>query len=365
MPSTHHRPYGHEIPSLDGLRAVSFLIVFVSHAGLQSIVPGGFGVTVFFFLSGFLITTLLRLEQQQHGAIRLREFYLRRALRIWPPFYTILVLAALGTAFGLVGGRLLAWPLLAQALHFNNYWTIARGTDGIPLGAAVYWSLAIEEHFYLLFPWILRALHRGFATPRPRALVLWALCALVLAWRCVLVLGLHVTEDRTYMGSDTRFDSILFGCALAMWGNPALDPTPIGDRVWKWVLLPAGVALLMFTFAYRDPAFRETFRYTLQGMGLMPVFVVAIRYPGWGPMRLLNTRLMRFIGVLSYSLYLLHHVVLGVFHQRTVLPVPVQGALAFGVSLLIAWAIHVTIERPAARVRRRLSRAVVTTGGVT
>jgi peptidoglycan/LPS O-acetylase OafA/YrhL len=356
------RAHGHEIPSLDGLRAVSFLIVFVSHAGLQTLVPGGFGVTVFFFLSGFLITTLLRLEQEQHGAIRLREFYLRRALRIWPPFYTILLLAALGTAVGLVGGRLLPLPLLAQALHFNNYWTIFRGTDGIPLGAGVYWSLAIEEHFYLLFPWIFRALHRGFAEERPRAWVLWGLCALILAWRCVLVFGFRVPEDRTYMGSDTRFDSILFGCALALWRNPQLDPPALSERTWKWVLFPAALALLASTFLYRDPGFRETFRYTLQGIGLVPVFVVAIRWPEWGPMRWLNTRPMRFVGVLSYSLYLLHHVVLGVFHLRTRLHPLVQGVLALAACIAIAWAIHAAIEKPAARLRRRLSRAVVAAG---
>ena len=74
------------IPSLDGLRAVSILIVFVSHAGLDS-VPGGFGVTIFFFLSGYLITTLLRREFEADGTIGLGQFYWRRAWRILPPMY--------------------------------------------------------------------------------------------------------------------------------------------------------------------------------------------------------------------------------------------------------------------------------------
>src|SRR5258708_20144236 len=73
------------IPSLDGLRAISFFIVFVSHAGIDA-VPGGFGVTVFFFLSGYLITTLMRLEAGKTGNVSLRSFYLRRAFRILPPF---------------------------------------------------------------------------------------------------------------------------------------------------------------------------------------------------------------------------------------------------------------------------------------
>src|SRR5664279_4763278 len=74
------------IPSLDGLRAVAFLMVFFGHVGAPG-VPGGFGVTVFFFLSGYLITTLLRIERERTGRVSLRLFYLRRALRILPPFY--------------------------------------------------------------------------------------------------------------------------------------------------------------------------------------------------------------------------------------------------------------------------------------
>ena len=69
------------IPSLDGLRAVSFLLVFAAHAGLEHFVPGGFGVTIFFFLSGFLITTLLRAEFEKNGVISIRHFWLRRTLR--------------------------------------------------------------------------------------------------------------------------------------------------------------------------------------------------------------------------------------------------------------------------------------------
>jgi len=82
------------IPSLDGIRAVSFMIVFLSHAGLERLVPGGFGVTVFFFLSGYLITTLLRMEAERTGSIDLRGFYLRRVFRIFPPFYLFLALFA-------------------------------------------------------------------------------------------------------------------------------------------------------------------------------------------------------------------------------------------------------------------------------
>src|SRR5229473_790790 len=86
------------VPSLDGLRAFSFLLVFVAHAGLEGIVPGGFGVTVFFFLSGYLITTLMRQEFERYGDVSLKHFYLRRVLRILPPFYLVLIAATAASA---------------------------------------------------------------------------------------------------------------------------------------------------------------------------------------------------------------------------------------------------------------------------
>ena len=361
--ATAPAPSAHAIPSLDGLRAIAFLIVYASHSGLQA-VPGGFGVTVFFFLSGYLITTLLRLEHEQRGSIRLRDFYLRRALRIWPPFYAVLLIAVVGTMIGLVPGQLLPMPLLAQAFHFNNYWTIAHGVVGIPVGTGVYWSLAIEEHFYLLFPWIFMAIMGGLKRPGARAMALWALCGVVLAWRCWLVFALHAPENRTYMGSDTRFDSLLFGCALALYRNPGIDPARGDGRMLRFVWLPLGLALLAFTFVFRDAAFRETARYTLQGIALIPVFVTAIRYPDWGAMKLLNHPIAVFLGVLSYSLYLLHHVTLAALYYRTNWPIPVQAVAGLAIAIAIAWLLHVTLERPAGRLRKRLSRAEVRrTGG--
>lgn len=341
------------LPSLDGIRAVSFLIVFAAHAGLERVVPGGFGVTVFFFLSGYLITTLLRLEHDGRGGVSLGQFYLRRALRILPPFYLVLAAAVLAAAIGLLPGTVSGRAVLAQAVHVANYWIVQHGYDGMPNGTGVYWSLAVEEHFYLVFPFLFIVLRRFVREGRHQAMILWGLCGLILAWRCVLVLGFHVHEDRTYVASDTRVDSILFGCALALSGNPALDgASRISERVWKWVLLPLGLGLLLFTFLLRNPAFRETVRYTLQGIGLIPVFVVALRYPEWGPYRVLNLKTVAFVGVLSYPLYLVHHVVLGALGAT---PGILRAVLALGISVAAAWGIHELVEKPCARLRKRLS----------
>ena len=239
---------GFHIPSLDGLRTLSFAVVFAAHAGLYYVVPGGFGVTVFFFLSGFLITTLLRLEFDKTGSVSLRKFYVRRALRILPPFYLVLFVASALVALGAVAGPVEPRAVLAQSLHYANYFIIGHGSGGFAPGTAVYWSLAVEEHFYLLFPLLYLSLRKRGVSAAGQALTLGALCVVILGWRCLLVYGLHSSVDRTYVASDTRFDSILFGCMLAVFGNPMLDTPRIGDRVWKAVLLPLGVLGLLASF---------------------------------------------------------------------------------------------------------------------
>ena len=357
-PVTRPRSAAPHIPSLDGFRAVSFMIVFLAHAGVGG-VPGGFGVTVFFFLSGFLITTLMRLERQTSGTVNLRHFYLRRALRILPPFYLILLFAAGLTTAGILPGALRFEAMLAQSLHISNYWFIFRGGDGTPAGTVPYWSLAVEEHFYILFPLLYLTLSRVLSA-QAQARVIWGLCAVICVWRCALVLGVGVPEDRTYMASDTRFDSIFFGCALAIGANPLLDRLPLGEQVWKWVMLPAALILLIVTFEYRAPWFRETIRYTLQGIALTPVFITAVRFPTWLPYRFMNLRPVAFVGVLSYVLYLVHQVVLyGLAYQLPWIGGIARGFLALAGSILLAVAVHFLVEKPAARIRKRLAQRAV------
>jgi peptidoglycan/LPS O-acetylase OafA/YrhL len=362
LPQARANPDGHpafHIPSLDGLRAASFLLVFASHAGLDSVVPGAFGVTVFFFLSGYLITTLMRAEFARTGRVGLGHFYLRRALRILPPFYIVLGGATALAALGLVRGDLRSLAVASEALHVSNYWFAAHGGSGVAEGTGVFWSLAVEEHFYLLYPAIFLLLCRVRFTGRQKAFAFWTVCGSVLAWRCVLVFLLHADVERLSLCSDTRIDSIAFGCALAVWNNPVLDGTTarIEARRWPRAAFLAGVALLLVTFVARGPAFRETIRYTLQGIGLTPIFVSALRYPGWPIFRLLNARPMRFVGALSYSLYLVHHVVLRSVQEHLRFGGLGCALVALVVSLSLAWALQITVEKPCARLRRRLAGA--------
>lgn len=349
------------IPSLDGLRTVAILIVFLSHAGLSHIVPGLFGVTIFFFLSGYLITTLMRLECERTGGINLRDFYMRRALRIFPPFYLVLGVIALLGVTGAVEGDFSWSALAAQAGFVSNYWEIYGGLQ--PAGTEVMWSLAVEEHFYLLFPLFYISLRRVLPDARHQFMALIGLCGLVLAWRIFLVHGWQVIDlrhggthhPRTCHGTDTRLDGLLFGCALAVFGNPALDAAKGQKRLLLWVGLPLSGAVLGVSFLLRDAAFRETWRYTLQGLALIPVFIAVIRHPDWPPFRFLNWAWVRKFGVLSYAFYLVHSLVIALVKTHLPLSKLWQGVAAFVVSILLAWAMHLVIEKPCARLKKRFA----------
>jgi peptidoglycan/LPS O-acetylase OafA/YrhL len=344
-----------KIPSLDGIRAVAFGIVFAAHSGLDEVVPGGFGVTVFFFLSGYLITTLLRREQERHGRISLKAFYLRRVLRILPPFYVVLTLAVLLSLADWIPREITFDAVLAQALHYANYFIVFRGYEGFAAGTGVYWSLAVEEHFYLVFPWLFLLLSRTSLRPSGKAVVLIALCAFTLLWRVVLVFAFEAGTVRTNVATDTRVDSLLFGCALALYENPALDSSALSESIWKRVMFPLGVIGLFASLLIRTPEFRETFRYSLQGMSLIPVFVCAIRYPTWFPMRFLSLGPVAYLGLLSYSLYLVHQIVLQTFHHSLPgVPGVPRALLSFAISVGFAWLLYKLVEAPCARLRRRL-----------
>jgi peptidoglycan/LPS O-acetylase OafA/YrhL len=345
------------IPSLDGIRAVSFFVVFLGHAGLGHIVPGYFGLSLFFFLSGYLITTLLRLEHERTGTISLKQFYLRRVLRIFPPFYLVLAMASLLTFLGLTGGTL--WPsgVAWQCLHLTNYWVIENGWwDGIAPGTWVYWSLAVEEHFYLLFPLLYVVMQRVAWSRKRQAMLLVSLCALVLAWRMVLIFALDAHKERTYVASDTRVDSILAGCILAVWNNPVLDRGAIDRRRLLLLWLPLGVACVIFSIVVRSFEFDQTIRYTLQSFGLTPLFVAAIIWHDRWPFRWLNLRPVRYLGILSYSMYLMHTTTLWMFERWTHWSEPVRSVLSLALLVGLGALIFHFVEKPFAAARRRLAR---------
>lgn len=350
------------IPALDGLRAVAVLIVLVAHVGFSRWVPGGFGVTLFFFISGMLITRLLLAEQAARGRIDIGLFYARRMLRLYPALLVAVVLGTLATV--VVGGELLWGKVLTALLYCANYYGIHVGySQGMQVfdPLAVLWSLAIEEQYYIVFPLICLAL-----AARVRSFTRWVVAAIVLtlAWRMVLVLG-GAASDRIYMGTDTRIDSILYGCLLTL-----LLAAPASGARWldwmsrRWVQWLA-LACLLSTFVVRNAFVRDTLRYSLQGLSLMPL-VAGLCFTGslrrvtiW-----MEHRAMRHIGRLSYSLYLLHGVVIalvsaawgaGQVEPSSAGPLKFIGfvLLTVPLSLALAWASYQWVEMPFVRLRRR------------
>jgi len=206
------------IPSLDGIRAIAIITVLLSHTGYEDYIPGRAGVTIFFFLSGYLITRLLLLENTKNGYIDIGKFFARRAVRILPPILIILPLVYLLAGLDFVPGGVSWESFLAQFFYFANYFEIATdGSQAKPAGTIILWSLAIEEHFYLLYPLMFVPFLKKFSYKKI-IYIFVGLCVASLLWRYFLSIQDGFIEDRTAFGTDTRFDSILFGCILAMTG---------------------------------------------------------------------------------------------------------------------------------------------------
>lgn len=346
------------IPSLDGLRAVSIGFVFLGHVGFD-LIPGGFGVTVFFVLSGYLITTLLRLEIERADRVSLKQFYIRRVFRIWPAFYAVLVVAALLTLLvGLGDGFVDPLPFVAEGGHIWNYFSIFyRGPETAMEGTGIFWSLAVEEHFYLLLPMLFVLMNHFRLSFRRQAAVLLGLVGVVLVWRCYLVYGAHVSEARTYYATDTRADSLLLGCAMAMFLNPVLDPVRESARTLRAEAM-VGIAMILGSLVYRDFEFREGFRYTIQAAAVLLVMRYLIVVPRSPVGRLMNARPVVWVGKLSYPFYLIHYIViLEIFKHMGVLTTRdrvVCALIAAPLALALSWLLQRLLMDPATRFRQRL-----------
>jgi peptidoglycan/LPS O-acetylase OafA/YrhL len=345
------------IPSLDGLRAVSIAFVFLGHIGFD-VIPGGFGVTVFFVLSGYLITTLLRLEIDRSKRVSLKHFYVRRMFRIWPAFYAVLLIAAILTlVVGLGSGFVDPLPLAAEGGHIWNYFSIFySGRETAMAGTGIFWSLAVEEHFYLFLPLVFVIMNRCRLSFKRQAMVLLGLAGVVLVWRVYLVYGVHVSETRTYYATDTRADSLLVGCAMAMFMNPVLDRVPESARMLRNEAV-LGVAMILGSLLYRDFEFREGFRYTIQAVAVLLIMRYLIVLPGSLVGRFMNARPVVWVGKLSYPFYLIHYIiVLEIFKHMGVLTNQdrvICAIIAAPVALGLSWVLQRTLMDPATRFRQR------------
>lgn len=336
------------IPSLDGFRSIAVLFVFIAHAGLDFIFPGGFGVTLFFFLSGFLITTLMRIEHQKTNTVNIKHFYMRRLLRIVPPMFITVTIAILLVVYKVIPSNTDWLAAASHYLFFTNYYGLMSSNEAIT-GCGPLWSLAVEEHFYLLFPLVF-SYFLVKRNARHQAYWLFAFCAAVFVHRTIV--ATTGNYGWTYLATDCRLDSIAYGCILALWKNPVLDEDvrkKPGSIAWFYV----GVGALLFCFAFRNPFFRESFRYTIQGLALIPIFTWAIlRYDQW-PFKLLNNKFMKWTAAFSYTIYLVHFIVFYLVEELITKDLWARGFISGIFILIYAYLMYILIEKPTGRMRKR------------
>lgn len=295
------------LPTLDGWRAVAIVVVMLQHSSDQItnvlgqwIEPvtgifrsnGRFGVFIFFAISGFLITSLLLDERARTGKISLRSFYIRRAARILPPLVVVLAVFGVLAWTGVIALPLDAW--LASLFFVNNY--VPSGSWSV----GHMWSLSIEEHFYVFWPLLLV----GLGVRRSR-LACAVLIALVIIWRFVdlsigLTSGWTSFEGRT----DSQVDGLLWGCLLAL---VCLDPvvrsrmTALTARWRYWVIF---VVLVATQASYAANPVVLGMQVAVRPVLVALLVVGTVLNPVGVLGRTLDRRGLRWLGRISYSLYL-------------------------------------------------------------
>jgi peptidoglycan/LPS O-acetylase OafA/YrhL len=341
------------IPSLDGLRALSVGMVVAAHIGgvISQKLPaipfwfymcwGSIGVQTFFVISGFLITLLLLKELNTTGTISLGRFYFRRALRIFPPFYAYLAVSLALTLAGVFAGELRAF--IVAGTYTTNY--LGGGSELLEHT----WTLSLEEQFYLLWPAALLLL----GTRKSIKVAIWLI---LLSPPSRIVTYYLAPHHRSFVGGmlHSGLDSIMFGCLLALlWDNLRFNQF-VQPLVSGWVATLSGLFVLVLS-----PIVQSHFRgsyslvigFTLNAICISQILLYVVRVPhsalGW----VLNTRVLRHLGVISYGLYLWQHM----FTRSNTIRFAPWNVLAI---LVCAELSHWLIEKPSFRLRDELERTV-------
>jgi peptidoglycan/LPS O-acetylase OafA/YrhL len=338
-------------PDIQGLRAIAVALVVINHAGV-TLVGGGFvGVDVFFVISGFLITTHL-VESIEVGRLRLRDFYSRRIRRLLPAALIVLALTAVAVA-------ILFPPLMkpkafieitTAALYNPNNWFAYSGTDYFagtdPSVVQHYWSLGVEEQFYLFWPLLLLLAWRLFGRSRRGLFVAIAIVTVV-----SFVLGVVVSDWRqplAFFLLPTRAWELGVGAlvALAVVAAPGIA----ARHGWKAPLAWAGLAAIVAAALLYGPSTQYPSWYAaVPVVGTAAVILAGTGTTRFGPAGLLALPPMQFIGKISYSLYLVHWPLLVVpavlWGWRDPLPLWVTLLLAV-VAVPLAWLLWRFVEEP-------------------
>lgn len=355
---------------IDAMRAFAVLLVVFSHAGLD-FVPGGSGVTIFFAISGFIITYLLLRERDKTGGFDVAGFYIRRLLKIGPPLLLAIVVPTL--IYRVAGGEVDTLDFLGQIFFFFNLRYLDSQITVLP-GTHVMWSLSIEEQFYLVFALIWLVMVRWHSCHR----ALTVLGVAVILYSSITRFVLHdagASIDRIYFGTDTRMEAIAIGMLTALWYHTyAQDEMLVGRQVsgrhyrsgarlnngrtipvlGRNVVLIAAVGVYLFTLVLRDETFRDTLRYSLQAWSasaLMLWGLAAARQPlGAYVHRVLAWQPLQLVGLSSYSIYLVHDVLFKAIEPylhgwTTLAQVALLAPLGVGVGVLMYLSVEVPVMR--------------------
>ena len=308
------------ITGLDGIRAIAVIMVLSYHLKLSLFKSGFLGVTVFFVLSGYLITGILISEVEEEGTIDLKNFWLRRIRRLVRAVMSMAVVIIFVSA---VVNRVIftkgCKDFLASVLGFNNWWQIFNKVSyfeaaGVPSPFTHCWSLAIETQFYLIYPLILLGIYKlakSRGEGRVKRGLLFAGVTLLLALISVILMIVlfdpQKDASRVYYGTDTRAFSLLFGALLAIMWEYRMVPRRLSASVNMVLGSVSFAALLVMTIAingssnfwYRGGQFVGTI------LTVLMVYAVSGRKTWLS--RFLSNPVLKWIGDRSYSLYLWHY----------------------------------------------------------
>lgn len=363
MAEQQHTQQHSRIAELDGLRGVAVSLVVLSH--VQSLLPDGrfplalsplnliasgpLGVLIFFVLSGYLITTLLLAEQERTGTIGIGAFYARRAVRIFPASYTYIAVVAVLCLIGVA--QVSGTQLAVAALQVQNYSEVlfGRGGDGPWEGHRTlghFWSLALEEQFYWLWPFVLLRWRRRAPT------ILVALILLMPAVRVASYLAWPASRLSLTSMFHTALDPIAVGALLAFWRERVgAAVARLRDR---WV-----TAALAFLFLatpviaeLAEGAWTFTFGRTVESLLAALLIVVLIDRPAFWMARAMRWPPMQFLGAISFSLYLWQEMFC---LSGAALTLPPLWAVPAAVG--VAWLSYRLVEQPSQRWYRRRTRS--------
>lgn len=305
---------------LDGIRAIAVIMVLAYHLKLALFKSGFLGVTVFFVLSGYLITGILISEVEEEGTIDLKNFWLRRIRRLVPAVMSMAVVIIFVSA---VVNRIIftkgCKDFLASVLGFNNWWQIFNKVSyfeaaGVPSPFTHCWSLAIETQFYLIYPLILLGIYKlvkSRGEGRAKRGLLFAGVTLLLALISVILMIVlfdpQQDASRVYYGTDTRAFSLLFGALLAILWEYRMVPRRLSASVNMVLGSVSFAVLLVMTIAingssnfwYRGGQFFGTI------LTVLMVYAVSGRKTWLS--RFLSNPVLKWIGDRSYSIYLWHY----------------------------------------------------------